>query len=105
MWAFSSTFFLKFPSDADRSLRRFTLVPRSFGEDNQVEKMGGGNNIKLESTIYTPARKRSCIFTDTVLPLGLSIMSPTVGFAQNMLIFNRYCSAVKLTFLSTADFK
>ena len=27
---------------------------RNFGEENQVEN-GGGENIKFESTIYTPA--------------------------------------------------
>ena len=27
---------------------------QNVGEENQVEKIGEGNNIKLESTIYTP---------------------------------------------------
>ena len=32
----------------------FAPVAQNVGEENQVEKIGEGNNIKLESTIYTP---------------------------------------------------
>ena len=40
---------------------RFASDPRNLGKEIKLKKMGGGDNTKLDATIYIPARKGVCV--------------------------------------------